>query len=174
MLKKNIILCGFMGSGKSTVGGLLSKKTGMPFVDLDSYIEKKENKTVSQIFADNGEEYFRRLEREASKELSDRNGIVIATGGGTLTYQVNVDVFKKNGKIILLDLPVEVIAERLKNDDTRPLLNCPDKYKTMKELYDKRLPVYRSAADIAVDASLSPLMVCNSIILSARLNKKAF
>lgn len=169
MNRKNIVLCGFMGCGKSTIGSLLSKKTGMSFIDLDSYIEKKEDKTISQIFADSGEEYFRQLEREASQELSKKNGLVIATGGGTLTYKVNVDAFKTNGKIILLDLPVEVVAERLKNDTTRPLLNRPDKDKAMRELYEKRLPLYRSAADIAVDASQSPLMVCNEIISSVSI-----
>lgn len=169
MSRKNIILCGFMGCGKSTIGNLLSKKTGMSFIDIDSYIEKKENKTVSKIFADSGEEYFRQLEREVSKELSSKTGLVIATGGGTLTYQVNVDAFKKSGKIILLDLPVEIIAQRLKNDTTRPLLNRPDKDTAMRELYNKRLPLYRNAADISVNAAASPLMVCNEIILSAGL-----
>ncbi len=65
MKRKNIVLCGFMGSGKSTIGNLLSKKMGMAFIDLDAYIEKKENKSVSQIFADSGEEYFRQLEKDA-------------------------------------------------------------------------------------------------------------
>ncbi|MGN1458168.1 MAG: shikimate kinase [Acutalibacteraceae bacterium] len=166
MNRKNIILCGFMGCGKSTIGSLLSKKSGMSFIDLDSYIEKKENKTVSQIFADSGEEYFRQLEREASKELSTKNGLVIATGGGTLTYQVNVDQFRKGGSIVLLDIPVEVVAERLQNDTTRPLLNRPDKDKAMRELYEKRMPLYKAAADITVNAAQSPLQVCNEIMSS--------
>lgn len=164
MSKKNIVLCGFMGCGKSTVGGLLAKKTGMTFVDLDTYIEKKEGKTISKIFEDNGEEYFRELERKAAAELSEKNGVVIAAGGGTLTFKENVEVLKKGGKIVLLDLPVETIAARLKNDTTRPLLNRPDKDKAMRELYDKRLPLYRAAADIAVDADKSPLYVCMEII----------
>lgn len=166
MNRKNIVLCGFMGCGKSTIGSLLSKKMGMSFVDLDKYIEKKEQKTVSQIFEDSGEEYFRQLEREASAELSQKKGLIIATGGGTLTYQVNVDAFKKGGKIVLLDIPVEVIAKRLKNDKTRPLLNRPDKDKAMRELYEKRLPLYRSAADITVNAGQSPLQVCSEIMAS--------
>lgn len=164
MNRKNIVLCGFMGCGKSTIGSLLSKKNGMSFIDLDNYIEKKEQKKISDIFAERGEEYFRKLEREASAELSTKNGLVIATGGGTLTYQVNVDAFKTNGKIVLLDLPVEFIAERLKGDTTRPLLNRPDKDKAMRELYEKRLPLYKSAADITVNAAQSPLQVCNEII----------
>ncbi len=164
MNRKNIVLCGFMGCGKSTIGDLLSKKMGMSFVDLDAYIEKKENKTVSEIFADSGEEYFRKLEREASKELSEKRGLIIAAGGGTLTFKENVDVLKTSGKIILLDVPVEVISDRLKFDDTRPLLARPDKEEAMRELYEKRMPLYKSAADVVIDASQSPMQVCRDII----------
>ena len=95
MGRKNIILCGFMGCGKSTVGALLAKKTGMSFIDMDSYIEKKEQKTISSIFEEHGEEYFRALEREAAKELAEKNGLVIAAGGGTLVYQANVDTLRQ-------------------------------------------------------------------------------
>ncbi len=164
MKQKKIILCGFMGCGKSTVGTLLAKKTGMSFVDLDNYIEKQEKKTVSQIFADSGEEYFRKLERQAAKTLSEKKGVVIAAGGGTLTFPENVEALKKGGLIVLLDLPVETVAERLKNDTTRPLLNRPDKERAMKELYDKRLPLYRAAADIIVNADNSPMQVCKEIM----------
>lgn len=164
MKQKNIILCGFMGCGKSTVGSLLAKKNGMAFVDLDSYIEKKEGKTISEIFSDSGEAYFRALEREASKELSAKNGLVIAAGGGTLTFQENVDVLRENGKIVLLDIPVEVVAQRLVGDTTRPLLNRPDRDEAMKELYEKRLPVYRKAADVIIDGNQSPLQVCMEIM----------
>ena len=165
MRRKNIVLCGFMGSGKSTIGNLLSKKMGMAFIDLDAYIEKKENKSVSQIFEESGEEYFRQLERDAVKELAYKKSIILATGGGTLTFQQNVDTLKNaNNKIILLDLPVEVISKRLQGDTKRPLLNRPDKEKVMRELYEKRLPLYRSAADIVVNAANSPLQVCIEII----------
>ncbi len=164
MGRKNIILCGFMGCGKSTVGALLAKKAGMSVLDLDTYIEKKEGKTVSQIFADSGEEHFRALEREAVQELSEKRGLVIAAGGGTLTFRENAEEFKKNGVIVLLDISVETVAERLKNDTTRPLLNRPDKDEAMRELYEKRLPLYRSAADIIVDADQSPMQVCMKIM----------
>ena len=165
MRRKNIVLCGFMGSGKSTIGNLLSKKMGMAFIDLDAYIEKKENKSVSQIFEESGEEYFRQLERDAVKELAYKKSIILATGGGTLTFQQNVDILKNaDNKIILLDLPVEVVAKRLKGDTKRPLLNRPDKEKVMRELYEKRLPLYRSAADIVVNAANAPMQVCMEII----------
>ena len=164
MKQKNIILCGFMGCGKSTVGVLLAKKTGMAFVDLDIYIEKKYGMTVSEIFEKFGEPRFREMERDAAKELSAKNGMVIAAGGGTLTFKENVDVFRTNGRIILLDLPVETVAKRLENDTTRPLLNRPDKLTAMKELYEKRMPLYKEAADIVVNGDDSPMQVCIEIM----------
>ena len=165
MKRKNIVLCGFMGSGKSTIGNLLSKKMGMAFIDLDAYIEKKENKSVSQIFADSGEEYFRQLEKNAVKELAYKKSVILATGGGTLTFRENVDILKNaDNKIILLDLPVEVVEQRLQGDTKRPLLNRPDKEKVMRELYEKRLPLYRNAADIVVNAANSPMQVCMEIM----------
>ncbi len=164
MTKKNIVLCGFMGCGKSTIGNLLSRKMGMSFLDLDSYIEKKEGKTIAQIFEDSGEAYFRQRERETSIELSTKNGLIIAAGGGTLTFPENVAVFRQSSRIVLLHLPVELISQRLKNDTSRPLLNTPDKEAVIRRLYQQRLPLYRSAADIIVDASLSPLQICKNIM----------
>lgn len=164
MKNKNIILCGFMGCGKSTVGTLLARKLGMPFVDLDRYIEKKEKMSVQEIFEKNGEEYFRRAEREAASELSEKKGVIIASGGGTLTFPENVQVLKKTGRIILLDLPVETVILRLRNDTTRPLLKRPDKDAVIRELFEKRLPLYQAAADIAVNADDSPMQVCRYIM----------
>ena len=163
-MKKNIILCGFMGCGKSTVGALLAKKTGMAFIDLDSYIEKKQGMTVSDIFEKYGEPRFREFEREAARELSQKNSMVIAAGGGTLTFQENVDTLRTSGKIILLDLPLDTVAKRLENDTTRPLLNRPDKLEAMKEIKEKRLPIYKSAADIIVNGDESPMQVCMEIM----------
>lgn len=93
--------------------------------------------TISKIFEKYGENHFRDLEYKACKELSKKSGIIISTGGGALTFQRNVDVLKENGTIVLIDVPLEVLKERLKNDTTRPLLQRPDKDKAMKELYEK-------------------------------------
>lgn len=167
MGRKNIILCGFMGSGKSTIGHLLSRKMGMSFIDLDRYIEKKENRSVTRIFEEDGEAYFRRLEREAAGELAEKNGVIVAAGGGTLTFPENVAAFRNGrNKIVLLDVSLEVVAMRLQGDTTRPLLNRPDRQQAMTELYTRRLPLYREAADVIVDASNSPLQVCMEIMAS--------
>ena len=145
---KNIILCGFMGCGKTTVGENLKKKSGMNLIDTDAYIEETEGITISKIFEKYGESYFRDLEYKACKELSKKSGIIISTGGGALTFQRNVDVLK----------------ERLKNDTTRPLLQRPDKDEAMKELYEKRMPLYKSASDVVINGDNSPLKVASDIL----------
>ena len=119
---------------------------------------------MSEIFEDSGEDYFRQLEREASKELAAKKGVVLAAGGGTLTFPENVEVLKKSGTIVLLDIPVEVVSERLRNDTTRPLLDRPDKEEAMRELYSRRLPLYREAADVVIDANQSPMQICMQIM----------
>ena len=116
--KLNIVLCGFMGCGKSTVGKKLSQMTQMEFVDMDGYIEKRAGMKIPDIFEKHGEDFFRDLEHEAAVELSQRGGYVVATGGGALTFQRNVDAFKEGGVIVLLDTPLRVLQLRLKNDRT--------------------------------------------------------
>lgn len=163
-MNKNIILCGFMGCGKTTVGENLKKKAGMYLVDTDAYIEKTQNMTISEIFAEYGEDHFRELEYQACKELSQKKGIIISTGGGALTFQRNVDVLKETGTIVLIDVPLEVLKERLKYDKTRPLLQRPDKDEAMKALYEKRMPLYKNAADIVINGDNSPLQVAINIL----------
>ena len=118
----NVILCGFMGCGKSTIGKNAAKKTGRRFVDMDEYIEKQAGKTVAEIFAERGEEGFRELEHEACVELSKKRNLIVATGGGALTFERNVEVFKGTDTIVLLDVPLRVIRLRLRYDKKRPLL----------------------------------------------------
>ena len=163
-MNENIVLCGFMGCGKTTVGKALAKKTGMSLVDTDKYIEEKENMTISEIFDKHGEEYFRELEHKACIELAGKSNLIIATGGGALTYERNVKAFKQTCKIILLDVPVDVLYERLKFDTTRPLLQRADKKEAMTELYNKRMPLYKKASDIVIDGNASPFSVTDSII----------
>lgn len=168
----NIVLCGFMGCGKSTVGRNLARKTGTKFLDMDTYIEQQANMTVSQIFEKYGEDGFRDMEHKACIELSQMNGLVIASGGGAFTFKRNADVFKGKDTIVLLDVPLDVIKYRLRNDTTRPLLQRPDKDKVMKELYDKRLPLYNEAADIVVSGQNTPIKTTFAVIDAINRIKK--
>ncbi len=160
----NIVLCGFMGCGKSTVGKNLARKTGRKFVDMDTYIEEKAGMTVSEIFEKHGENGFRNMEHEACRELSEMSGLIIASGGGAFTFKRNSDVFKSKDTIVLIDVELETIKYRLRNDKTRPLLQKPDKDRVMQELYEKRLPLYKSAADITVKGKNTPLKTAFEIM----------
>ncbi|MDR3644760.1 MAG: shikimate kinase [Clostridia bacterium] len=147
-MTENIILCGFMGCGKTTVGRVLASLLGMEFADLDSVIESRADMTVSEIFTSFGEEYFRALEAQAAAELSKRSGIVLATGGGAVLDAGNVALFKSGGRIVFIDVPLETISGRLEGDASRPLL--PTDRAALRRLYDARQPLYRAAADIVV------------------------
>ena len=168
----NIVLCGFMGCGKSTVGKNIARKTGKKFLDMDTYIEKKAGMTVSEIFDKYGESGFRDMEHEACKELSDMKDLVIASGGGAFTFERNVEVFRGKDRIVLLDVPIGVIKYRLRNDRTRPLLQRPDKDKAMQELYDKRLPMYKKSADVIVSGKNTPVKTAFAVIDALNKMKK--
>ncbi len=164
MKKKNIILCGFMGSGKSTIGRQLADRLGMRFVDTDSFIEQKEGMSISKIFAEKGEDYFRELELKVCEELSTLKSTVISTGGGTLLKDANVKAIKNNGIVFLLNVSSLTVLTRLKNDTTRPLLQRDDKEKAVKQLLSQRIHLYNRAADYVIDAEDSPRKICNRIM----------
>lgn len=159
----NLILCGFMGSGKTTVGSMLAQKTNRIFVDMDRSIEKNTGMTVSEIFERFGEPEFRRLEREEASALSQKSNLVIAVGGGTLMNPENTAVLKENGVVVLLDAGLETIRQRLKNDRTRPLLAAPDRSAVMERLYEQRIGIYRAAADYSIPADETARRVAESI-----------
>lgn len=149
----SIVLCGFMGCGKSTVGRILAEKLGYDFIDMDDYIEKKANKKIADIFKDNGESTFRALEHEACIELSGMKNVVIGSGGGALTFERNVKALK-NCKIILLNVKTDILLNRLKNDSQpRPVLERAIKAGTVTELISERIGLYKKAADLTVDIS---------------------
>lgn len=148
---KNIYLCGFMGCGKSTVGKELAKLLGMDFIDMDTYIEQRANQKITDIFKRNGEKYFRAIESKAAAELSHKDGLVVATGGGAVLSDINVAFFKNNGLIVFIDVPLEILIKRLEGDKTRPLLQRPDKETALRSLFNERIPRYRAVCDIAVE-----------------------
>lgn len=160
----NIVLCGFMGCGKSTVGKNIARKSGRKFLDMDAYIENKAQMTITEIFDKYGESGFRDMEHNACLELAELEGLVIASGGGAFTFKRNVEAFKGKDKIVFLDVPLGIIKSRLKNDTTRPLLQRPDRDKVMKELYDNRYPIYHAAADIVVKGKNTPLKTAFAVI----------
>lgn len=151
MNNRNIVLFGFMGCGKSTVGAELARNTGRELVDTDTLIEQAEGMSISEIFARHGEPYFRDLEHRICCELADRERLIISAGGGALTFRRNIDALRRGCDLVLIDVPPEVIYTRLKNDTTRPLLQCGDKMAAIRELYARREAIYREAADFTVN-----------------------
>ena len=160
----NIILCGFMGCGKTTVGKYLSTLANMKFVDMDKYIEKKADMTVSEIFEKFGEDGFRDMEHKACLELSQSTDYVIASGGGTLVFDRNVEALSKTGTIVLIDASYETLCNRLKNDKKRPLLQCENRNEKIKELLNKRIPLYKKASAVTVNGDQSSKKVAQEIL----------
>ena len=143
MAKRNIVLVGFMGTGKTTVGQLLAKQTGMPLVDMDTLIEERTGKTITDIFAEEGETYFRALEREMVQELATREGQVISTGGGIVLNSDNIADFEKTGLVVCLLANAETVLDRVRHDTTRPLL-AGDKETKIIQLLETRKPLYEA------------------------------
>lgn len=173
-MKKNapIVLCGFMGCGKTTVGKIIAKKTTLDFVDMDRYIEEKEGCTVKEIFAQHGEDYFRDLEHKACVELAKREHCVISSGGGSMIYERNVQALENDAIIVFLSVPLEDIKYRLRNDTKRPLLQRPDKDEAMAELYNKRLPYYSAAARFVIRPGRNPAATAEKIIEILKLPRQ--
>lgn len=162
---KCIALCGFMGCGKSTIGKRLARELSLEFCDLDRYIEEQEGRTVTEMFQKFGETGFRARERQAVRELSKREEIVIACGGGTVLFPENVEEFHKNGaKILYLKVPLPFLQERLKNDRKRPLLQRTDRREFIERLYRERCPLYEKAADQVIEARVSKAAVVRKIL----------
>lgn len=156
----NIILCGFMGSGKTVVGNELSKIMGRRFVDTDELIEQEQGVAIKAIFASHGEDYFRDLEFECCKNVAELKNCVVSTGGGALTFERNVEALKESGKIVFLDASFEVICDRIGNSNNRPLFRDRDK---ARDLYNARKSKYLSAADYVVDGDMSARKTAMSI-----------
>ncbi len=147
---RNIVLVGFMGTGKSVVGKLLAKKLNMDFVESDEMIEIREKLPIKDIFEKKGELYFRLVEKEVVEEASQRKNVVISAGGGAIADEDNLKNLKNSGIIICLKASPETILRRTKDLKTRPLLNIPDPKKQIEELLQKR-EVYYSKADFSID-----------------------
>lgn len=161
----NIVLCGFMGSGKTTIGRLLKEKLKMSLVDIDEMIESDTGLTISQIFEKFGEDGFRKIECDTVKKASEMKNTIISTGGGSVLNPDNVTTLKSTGKIFFLDVTPETVLKRLDGNTTRPLLQRPDKGKAVRELLNARRDKYIFAADYVVkSANESPMIAAKEII----------
>ncbi|MFC1624064.1 shikimate kinase [Candidatus Omnitrophota bacterium] len=142
---RNIVLVGFMGTGKTAAGKKLAGRLNREFLELDEIIEDRVGLSIREIFEKKGEPYFRRVEKDIVREASDREGIVISAGGGAVIDEENFKNLKKNSVIICLGASPDVILERTKNLATRPLLNVPDPKKKIESLLKERAPYYKKA-----------------------------
>ena len=150
---KNIVLLGFMGTGKSAVGRALAKELKYRFVDTDQRVEEKSGKKIAELFTENGEAYFRELESQAVQEAAQQGACVISTGGGAILNPKNLEALRRNGFLVLLESDPEVILKRVqKRAGQRPLLQGPDPLAEIKRLLEERAPYYR-CADFTVNTS---------------------
>lgn len=164
MREGNIVLVGFMGTGKSAVGRILAERLGRPLVDMDTLIEERQGKPIPRIFDEDGEPHFRALERVLVQELSGRTGLVISAGGGIVLDEGNIADFSRTGLVACLSACAEQILARVKNDANRPLLAVADKLGKIRELLSARKSFY-DAVPFQVDTNgKSPAEVADAVL----------
>jgi shikimate kinase len=161
---KNIFLVGFMGAGKTTVGRVLANKIGYSCVDPDQVLEENAGTSISAIFSEFGEDYFRDLESQTLESISAGERQIIATGGGVVIKDRNWDIMKKSGLTVYLKAPVEVLYERIKDSTNRPLLQVENPLERARELLGSREHLYQKA-DLIIDSEkLSVREVADELI----------
>ena len=150
-----IILVGMMGAGKTTIGKLLSNKLGYDFIDLDKIIEEKSGVKINTIFEIEGESGFRDRELQVlSDSLENDNKVIISTGGGIVTHEKSrAQLIKHKALIIYLKANLQTLCNRLKNDNSRPILNVDDKEQVIERILEEREPYYQDLADMDVNTS---------------------
>lgn len=162
---KSIYLCGFMGCGKSHIGRRLSKKLNMPFVDLDSCISEKENRTIPEIFEQSGEPYFRRLEADLLRELEE--GYIVATGGGTLINDDTAKFANAHGITVFLDARFPVCYGRIKDDRNRPLV-VNNTREQLYRIFLKRKNIYKKHSAVTVKAEGTGYEITNAVVKAVK------
>ena len=158
----NIILIGYRGTGKSTLGRLLAARLGRDLVSTDAEIVKRAQRTIPEIVAQDGWEYFRDLESDICGELASRDQLVIDTGGGAILRAQNVEALKKNSTVVWLTASVETIAKRIGGDSQRPSLTGTNSFiDEIQDVLRERTPKYQAAADHSIatdDQSINQLV----------------
>ncbi|WP_420819281.1 shikimate kinase [Pacificoceanicola onchidii] len=149
VLLKTVVLVGMMGAGKTAVGRTLAAQLGVPFKDSDHEIEAAANMTIAEIFERDGEPFFRRKETQIIDRLLDGDPCVLSTGGGAFMSAENREMISAKGVSVWLNADLEVLWERVRHKDTRPLLRSPDPKGTLTALYENRVPTY-ALADVTV------------------------
>ncbi len=150
-LLRNVILIGFMGTGKTSIGKRVAHSLGFAFIDTDELIVESRGKTISDIFTDEGEDYFRDLESDTLRNCSKRNNQVISTGGGIVLREGNRQMLAETGYVIWLKASADAILERVSRNHERPLLHTPDPLQTIKDLLLERDKMYSASADFTID-----------------------
>ena len=161
---RNIVLVGFMGTGKTTVGRMLSARLGLRFVDMDCVIEERQRTSIASIFAERGEPHFRALERDLVRELAGQGGLVVATGGGIVVNPDNVRDFSREGLVVCLRARPETILARVAHETHRPLLEGDEKTKRILSLLDARKELYGAIPHQVLTDGRAPEAIAAEII----------
>jgi len=149
-MKKNIILTGYMGSGKSTIGHSLAREMKMNFIDTDELIVQKAGMTINEIFKKYGEKKFREIETEVTKDMLKKSNSVISTGGGIVLKDENMKYLQRSGVIFLLWASAETIYDRIKNSGNRPLLKVENPQKKIESMLEERKEKYQKSKDYEI------------------------
>ncbi|MFV0635138.1 shikimate kinase [Mitsuokella sp.] len=164
---KNVVLIGFMGTGKTSTGRVLAQKLGISFLDLDQEIEKEYGMAIPDMFAKKGEAYFRSCEHAMVEKAAKRQNTVISTGGGTVKDPKNMEALRRSGVVVCLQADVDTILARTASKGERPVLDKEDRgdrRRAIEKLIAERRALYKQA-DFSVDTSrLSPLQVVDEIL----------
>jgi shikimate kinase len=160
----NVVLTGFMGTGKTAVGRELSKMLGMDIVDIDEEIERSRKMTINDIFGNFGEARFRDIETEMIRKFSGKDNLIISTGGGAVLRKENMDALRANGKVFCLKASPRTILDRTSKNDDRPLLRGDDPMAKIAELLSARRPFYEKAGTVIETEGKTPLQVAAEIV----------
>jgi shikimate kinase len=168
-LRKTVVMVGMMGAGKTAVGRALAVRLGVPFLDSDAEIEAAANMSVPEIFNRDGEPFFRQKETQVIARLLDEERGILSTGGGAFLSAENRENISSKGVSVWLDADLDLLWNRVRHKDTRPLLQTPDPKATLRQIFEKRVPQYQ-LADIAVrsQAGLSIEDMVDRVIAALR------